>query len=489
MVPVTVSFFLKGSENKAAARFKATMFGLFIVLLFTLPIALITAIAQIMGGAEGAAPMFNWLATNWIPNLIFFIVFMIFAASFFGAFEIVVPSTLINKSDSKADKSGLVGVFFMALTLVLISFSCTVPIVGLVVVDAAQSSTVWWQPIITMLAYSTVFAIPFTLLAFAPSLMEKMKSGSWMNSVKVSLGFVEVALAFKFIMIIDQGYGLNLLSRELCLAIWIACGLLWGLYLLGVFKTKHDSPLTHVGPLRLAFAVVVLTFTLWMIPGMWGAPLKRLSGYLPPMTAQKFKVVTADDLAGLSLGAANSGSGSTISSTRPLAIQLVDGKNPVTGLPPKYSSVDRIHAPEGFTAFFDVDEAMEYARSVNKPVFIDITGATCVNCREMEQNVWTDKAVKDMLLSDYVMACIYLDVKFELPEAEWVTDDNGKVLKTLNRVNMAWAMKNYRTVAQPLYVIVDPRDGSSLGETRAYNTDVEAYATWLRTGLERYAAK
>jgi thiol:disulfide interchange protein DsbD len=478
MVPVTVAFFLKGSENKATARFKATMFGLFIVTLFTLPIALIVITAQLTGGAGGAAGMFTWLATNWIPNLIFFIIFMIFAASFFGAFEIVVPSSLINKSDSKADKKGLVGVFFMALTLVLISFSCTAPIVGFVVVDAAQSSTAWWQPIITMLVYSAVFAIPFTLLAFAPSLMDKLKSGSWMNSVKVSLGFVEVALAFKFIMIIDMTYGLNLLSREMCLAIWIMCGLLWTLYLLGVFKTKHDSPLEHVGPVRLAFAMVVLTFTLWMVPGMWGAPLKSLSGYMPPMTAQNFKVLTSEDLAGLSLGSA-----------REPAIRLVDGKNPVTGEIPKYSDVEKIHAPEGFNAFFDVDEAMAYARSVNKPVFIDITGAACVNCREMEQNVWTDPAVKSMLLYDYVMVCVYLDVKFDLPEKDWVTDENGKVLKRLNNVNMAWSQKNYGTVAQPLYVIVDPRDGAPLGPTRAYNRSIPEYTAWLKTGLENYAAK
>ncbi len=482
MLPVTVSFFLKGSENKRTAKFKATMFGLFIVILFTLPIALIVITAQLSGGAGGAAGMFNWLATNWVPNLIFFIVFMIFAASFFGAFEIVVPSGLINKSDSKADKSGLVGVFFMALTLVLISFSCTAPIVGLVVVDAAQSSTAWWQPIVTMLAYSAVFAVPFTLLAFAPSLMDKMKSGSWMNSVKVSLGFVEVALAFKFIMMIDMVYNLNLLSREMALAIWIMCGLLWTLYLLGVYKTKHDSPLEHVGPLRLVFAMIVLTFTLWMVPGMWGAPLKPIAGYMPPMTAQNFRVLTADDIEGLSLGSATG---------RTPAIQFVDGKNPLTGAAPKYSSLEELHAPDGFTAFYDVDEAMEYARSVDKPVFIDITGVACVNCREMEQVVWTDRSVKNMLIYDYVMVCVYLDAgrKQDLPEQDWVTDENGKVLKRLNTINMAWAQKNYGTTAQPLYIIVDPRDGAPLGPTRAFDRSITEYTEWLQTGLANYAAK
>lgn len=482
MLPVTVSFFLKQSGNKATGRFKASMFGFFIIVLYTLPVALVVIIAQLSGGAEGAPRMFNWLATNWIPNIIFFIIFMIFAASFFGAFEITAPSALVNKSDSKADKGGLVGVFFMALTLVLISFSCTAPIVGMVVVDAATSSTAWWQPIFIMLIYSAVFAIPFVILAFAPSLMDKMKSGSWMNAVKVSLGFVEVALAFKFLMIIDQGYGLNALSRELCLAIWIACGLLWGLYLIGAFKTKHDSDLTHVGPVRMFFAIGVFTFTMLMIPGLWGAPLKGLSGYMPPMTAQKFRVVSHEDLETMSLG------GGAVDA-RPRAISLVNGNNPVTGLPPKYSDVKGVHAPDGFTAFFDVNEAMEYAKSVSKPVFIDITGAACVNCRNMEQSVWTDRAVKEMLLYDYVMVCVYLDVKFELPEKDWVTDDRGKVLKSLNYVNMNWSQKNYNTVAQPLYVILDPRDGAPLGPTRAFNLNIEEYANWLKAGLDAYSAK
>lgn len=482
MVPVTVSFFMKGSENKAKAKFRAISFGLFIIILYTLPILILTIVSEIFGGAGGAVGMFNWLGTHWIPNSIFFIVFMIFAASFFGAFEITLPSSMINKSDSKADKGGLIGVFFMALTLVLISFSCTAPIVGTVIVDSATTSTVWWQPIIIMLVYSFVFAIPFTLLAFIPSLMTKLKSGGWMNSVKVSIAFVEVALGFKFLMVIDQNYSLNILSRELYLAIWIACGIMWGLYLLGVYKTKHDSEVQSIGPVRIAFALMVFIFTIWMFPGLWGAPLKPLSGYMPPMNAQNYTVASVDDLRNMSFvsSAGNAGGQSDV----------FDGKiNPLTGKAPKYSEIEGMHTPRGFVAFYDFDEACEYAKHVNKPVFIDFTGVSCVNCRAMEQNVWTDPGVAKILREDYVMVCIFMDIRIELPEKDWVTTNDGKVLKRLNNVNMDWAYRNFQTVAQPEYVVWDPRDNKQLAPKRAYNTNIDAYREWLETGLEVYKGK
>ena len=480
MVPVTVSFFMKGGENKARARFMAMSFGIFIIILYTLPIFVLSLVAELSGGANGAAGAFNWLGTHWIPNTIFFVVFMIFAASLFGAFEITLPSSMINKSDSKADKGGLIGVFFMALTLVLISFSCTAPIVGNVIIDAATGSTAWWEPVIVMLIYSFVFAIPFTLLAFAPSLMSKLKSGSWLNAVKVSLGFVEVALGFKFLMVIDQNYTLNIFSRELYLAIWIACSLLWGLYLLGTYKTKHDSEGQKIGPVRLGFAIIVFVFTIWMFPGMIGAPLKPLSGYMPPMNAQNFTVASINDLENLTLAGS---SASTPAGT-------FDGKiNPLTGKAPKYSEIEGIHAPRGFVAFYDYNEAMEYAKSVDKPVFIDFTGVSCVNCRAMEQNVWTDAQVKKLLRDDYVMVCIFMDIRVELPEKDWVTTDSGKVLKRLNNVNMDWAAREFQTVSQPEYVILDPRDGKWLGPKRAYDTNIDAYRQWLENGVAAYKAK
>lgn len=477
MVPVTVSFFMKGSENKAAARFRASSFGIFIIILYTLPVAVIVLLTMLFGGDDGVAGVFNWFSTHWLPNIVFFIVFMIFAASFFGAFEITLPSGMVNKSDSKSDKGGLVGVFFMALTLVLVSFSCTGPLVGNVIASAAQGSTVWWQPIVIMLVFSTVFAIPFTLLAFVPSLMTKLKSGSWLNAVKVSLGFVEIALGFKFLMVIDQSYGLHIFSRELYLAIWIVCGLLWALYLLGVYKTKHDSDVPYIGPLRLTFAIIVLVFTVWMMPGMLGANLKPLSGYMPPSASQEFNVATVGSLQGISVSGTQNGEqqgGAFI--------------NPLTGKAPKFSDMG-IHAPEGFSAFFDVQEATEYAKSVNKPLFIDITGIACVNCREMEQNVWTDPTVAKILREDYVMVCVFLDVKQDLPEEYWVTDDRGRVQKQMGKINTAWSMKNFSQVAQPLYVLKDPRDDKMLGPTRAYNKDVAAYVQWLQDGLNAYKTK
>ncbi len=481
MVPVTVSFFMKSGDNKARARFMASSFGIFIIVLYTLPIFILSLVAELWGGANGAVGAFNWLGTHWIPNTIFFIVFMIFAASLFGAFEITLPSSMINKSDSKADKGGLMGVFFMALTLVLISFSCTAPIVSAVIIEAATSSTSWWEPVIVMLIYSLIFAIPFTLLAFAPSLMDKMKSGSWLNAVKVSLGFVEVALGFKFLMVIDQTYTLNLFSREIYLAIWIACALLWGLYLLGVYKTKHDSDGQKVGPVRLGFAIIVFVFTIWMFPGMFGAPLKPLSGYMPPMNAQNFTVVSIEDIQNLSVA------GGSVAQAPAGAF---DGKiNPLTGKAPKYSEIDGIHAPRGFVAFYDYNEAVEYAKHVDKPVFIDFTGVSCVNCREMEQNVWTDSQVRKLLRDDYVMVCIFMDIRTELPEEDWVTTESGRVLKRLNNVNFDWAARDFKVAGQPEYVIIDPRDGEWLGPKRAYDTDIDAYRQWLETGVAAYKAK
>ena len=294
MIPMTVSFFLKQNQvaegeekKKGRGKWLATIFGLSIVGLYTIPIAVIILITYFAGGEAVTADIFNWLATHWLPNIIFFLIFMIFAASFFGAFEITLPSSWLNKSDAKSNKGGLAGVFFVALTLVLVSFSCTGPIVGSVLIKSTQGQ--FWEPIITMLAFSIAFALPFTLLAFAPSLLDKLpKSGGWLNSVKVVLGFVEVALGFKFLSVADQTYHWGLLDREVYLAIWIVVFTLLGLYLLGKIKFAYDSPVQHLSVFRLILVIVVFSFVVYMIPGMWGAPLKALSGYLPPITTQDF---------------------------------------------------------------------------------------------------------------------------------------------------------------------------------------------------------
>ena len=289
MIPMTVSFFMKGSENRTRGRFRALAYGLCIVGLYTLPITIIIVITNLFGQGTVTADIFNWLATHWIPNVIFFLVFMVFAASFFGAFEITMPSRLVNRSDERADRGGLTGIFFMALTLVLVSFSCTGPIVGSVLIKSTSGEI--WAPVFTMLAFSVVFALPFTLFALFPSLLNRLpKSGGWLNSVKVVLGFLELALGLKFLSVADQTYHWGILDREVYLALWIVIFSLLGFYLLGKLRFKHDSEVKSIGVARLLLSVVTFSFVVYLIPGMWGAPLKGLSGYLPPLHTQDFVI-------------------------------------------------------------------------------------------------------------------------------------------------------------------------------------------------------
>ena len=456
MVPMTVSFFIKGSENKAAGRFKALLYGLFIVALYTLPIAVIILITRFIGGDTVTADIFNWLATHWIPNILFFVVFMIFAASFFGAFEITLPSALVNKSDRNSDKGGIVGIFFMALTLVLVSFSCTGPIVGSVLIKSTSGE--FLQPIVTMFAFSLAFALPFTLFALFPSLLKNLpKSGGWLNSVKVVLGFIEVALGFKFLSVADQTYHWGLLDREIYLAIWIVCFTLLGLYLLGKLRFAHDSKLEYISVTRLALAIGVFTFVVYMIPGMWGAPLKALSGYMPPMHTQDFVIEKY--------------------AAAPASSETVQVKA-------KYSDV--LHLPHGLSGYFDLQEAMEAGKREGKPLFVDITGHGCVNCREMEARVWSDPAVLNILRNDYIVVAIYTDDKMTLPEDEWLTTDTGDVLKTMGRVNSYIARTRFNVNAQPNYILLSP-DGEQLAPTRAYDLDVAAFVKFLQGGLAKYA--
>ena len=464
MVPMTVSFFMKGSENKAKAKFRAVMYGVFIVALYTLPIAAIILITRLVGGDAVTADIFNWLGTHWLPNILFFVVFMIFAASFFGAFEIVLPSKLVNKSDENVDKKkGLGGVFFLALTLVLVSFSCTGPIVGSVLIKATQGEVL--TPIFAMLAFSLAFSIPFVLCALFPGLLNKMpKSGGWLNSVKVVLGFVEVALGFKFLSTADQVYHWGLLDREIYLAIWIVCFTLMGFYLLGKLKFKHDSEVKYISTFRLILAIGVFTFVVYMIPGMWGAPLKGLSGYLPPMQTQDFV-----------LGAENSNGGAVVSAN----------SNATSELPATVKYGDFLELPLGLEGFYDLEEAKAYAAKVGKPIFLDFTGHGCVNCREMESRVWSDPAVKAKLESEFVICALYVDDKKQVAKEDWVTLENGKVLKTLGKINSNIALEQFGANAQPHYVILDA-SGKQLGEARGYNLDVAAFIDWMNAGLGEY---
>lgn len=457
MVPMTISFFMKQSSSAAEGRFKAFIYGLFIVLLYTIPICIIIGLTWIIGGNSVTADIFNWLATHWLPNLIFFVVFMIFAASFFGAFEIELPSSLANKTDAKAGAKGFGGIFFMALTLVLVSFSCTGPIVGTVLIKSTQGE--FWTPMVTMLAFSVAFALPFTILAMFPSLLKKMKSGAWLNSVKVVLGFIEVALGFKFLSVADQTYHWGLLDREIYLAIWIVVFTLMGLYLIGKIRFKNDSPLEYVSVLRLGLAIAVFSFVVYMIPGMWGAPLKALSGYLPPIETQDFVVWNHAD--GMTAVPSSTKAGETGS---------------------KYD----LKLPLNLEGYFTLEEGMEASRKQGKPIFVDITGHGCVNCREMEQRVWSDPKVESILRNEYVIVALYTDDKSPLHEEDYLTTEDGKVIKELGRKNSYIVRSRFNVNAQPNYVILDG-NGRQLLPVRGYDLSVDGFVGFLRAGIEEYS--
>ena len=459
MVPMTVSFFMHGEgESKQEGRFKAFMYFLFIVLLYTLPIAILILITYFIGGESVTAGIFNWLATNWLPNLIFFLVFMVFAASFFGAFEITLGSNMLNKSDSKQNTKNLGGIFFMALTLVLVSFSCTGPIVGTVLIQSTQGAI--WTPILCMLAFSIAFALPFALFAMFPNLLQKLpKSGGWMNSVKVVLGFVEVALGFKFLMTADQAYGWGLLDREVYLGIWIVCFTLLGFYLLGKIRFKGEKEVKELSVFRLVLIIIDFTFVIYMIPGMWGAPLKALSGYLPPQQTLDFNLDRT--------------------------IKYVESQQESqTCEEPKYSDV--LELPLDLSGYFDYEQALSCARAQDKPVFVDFTGHGCNNCREMENSVWSDPEVLKMLREEYVVVALYVDDKTEMPEEDWsVSTKNGKVKKTIGSKNIDFQETRFGANAQPYYVLLD-NDGDMLMIPRSYSKDKAAFLTFLKKGLDNY---
>ena len=470
MVPMTVSFFMKQSSTAAEGRFKAFIYGLFIVLLYTVPISVIIGLTWIIGGNTVTADIFNWLATHWLPNLIFFVVFMIFAASFFGAFEIELPSSLANKSDAKSSGKGLGGIFFMALTLVLVSFSCTGPIVGTVLIKSTQGE--FWTPMVTMLAFSVAFALPFTILAMFPSLLKKMKgkSGSWLNSVKVVLGFIE------FLSVADQTYHWGLLDREVYLGIWIVTFSLLGFYLLGKLRFKNDDPVEHVSVPRLGLAIAVFTFVVYMIPGMWGAPLKALSGYLPPLETQDFVVYNYADTPA---GTATSTGSVTIEATE----ETSTSTSSVTGVS-TYGRKYDLKMPLGLTGYFTLEEGLAAAKAQGKPVFVDITGHGCVNCREMEQRVWSDPRVLSILRNEYVLVALYVDDKTKLDEAEWLTTPDGKTLKEIGRVNSYIARTRFGVNAQPNYALLDA-EGNQLAPVRGYNLSVDGFIAFLNSGLKK----
>lgn len=445
MMPMTVSFF----TGQGKSRSLALVYGLSIIAIYTLVGA---ALAPLMGPETA-----NHLSTEWLPNLIFFAVFIVFGLSFLGLFEITLPGTFINKVDQQAEKGGLLGVFFMAFTLVLVSFSCTGPLVGSILVSSAGGEFI--KPVIGMFAFSLAFAIPFTLFAFFPGWLSSLpKSGGWLNAVKVVLGFIEIALAFKFLSIADQAFHWGILDREINIAIWIVITALIGIYLMKGFRlsgdTGKDADDKTVSIIRLSLATIAFTFVVYLVPGMWGAPLKALAGYLPPLYTHDFNL------------AASSGSSTAICDE------------------PKYE--DFLHLPHGLNGYFDYGQALACARQQGKPLFIDFTGHGCTNCREMEAVVWSDPEVLKRLQNDYVVVALYVDDKTELPETDWYTSRyDSKVKKTIGKQNADLQITNLNNNAQPFYVLVG-EDERVLVSPFGYEKNAKSFAKFLDEGKAKY---
>jgi thiol:disulfide interchange protein len=446
MIPMTVSFF-----TGRGTKFQALMYGLSIIIIYTI----IGAVLAPLMGPETA----NHLSTEWIPNLIFFIVFIVFGLSFLGLFEITLPGSIINKVDQQAEKGGLVGVFFMAFTLVLVSFSCTGPLVGSILVSSAGGEFI--KPIVGMFAFASAFAIPFTLFAFFPGWLKSLpKSGGWLNTVKAVLGFVEIALAFKFLSIADQAFHWRILDREINLAIWIVIVGLIGIYLMKGFRmpgdTGKDAEDKTVSVLRVSLAIVTFSFLVYLIPGMWGAPLKALAGYLPPVSTHDFDLIST--------------------SKNDKTTEICDT--------PKYAEF--LHLPHGINGYFDYKQAIACARQQNKPLFIDFTGHGCTNCREMEARVWSDPQVLQRLKNDFVVVALYVDDKTELPESDWYTSTyDKKVKKTIGKQNADLQIARLNNNAQPFYVLVGA-DEKVLVSPKPYDLNAENFVKFLEEGKRKY---
>jgi thiol:disulfide interchange protein len=458
MIPMTVTFFMHDSGNKRKARFQAIVYAFSIILIYTV----IGTLVAVTLGANFA----NFLSTHWIPNVFFFLIFMIFAASFLGMFEITLPSWMVSKTDKQADKGGVTGAFFMAFTLVLVSFSCTGPIVGAILVKSAGGEIL--MPIIGMLGFSIAFALPFGLFAFFPSWLASLpKSGGWLNSVKVVLGFLELALGLKFLSIADQTYHWHILDREIYLAFWIVIFTLMGFYILGKLKFNHDADIPFISVPRLTLAIITFAFVVYMIPGMWGAPLKALAGYLPPQQSLDFDLnaIIHNEVKAVSVG----GGGTTNTS-------LCDV--------PKYREF--LELPHQLEGYFDYKQALACAREQNKPLFIDFTGHGCVNCREMEARVWADPQVLKRLRGNFIVTALYVDDKTEVPQNEWITSKyDKKMKKTIGKIYADLQISRFNVNAQPYYVLLDTT-GNLLTTPKAYDLNVDDFIKFLDTGLQNF---
>lgn len=462
MIPMTVAFFSQGTENKAKSVIKALIFGISIVLIYS-------SLGIIVSLTSAGAGFANALSTHWIPNTLFFVLFLIFATSFFGAFEIILPNKWASGADSKVDQGGMLAAFFLGLTTVIVSFSCTGPIVGALLVEAASGDVL--RPTVGMVGFGLAFALPFTIFALFPSIMNKMpKSGGWLNSIKVVLGFIILAFSMKFLMTVDSVYNLGLLSRDLFIAIWIVLFSLMGLYLLGKIKFSHDSDLPYIGTFRLFLVIAVFTFVVYLVPGLFGAPLNALSSFLPAQSKSQLNLprIIAENR------------GSVIATDQQLHASALCSE-------PKHGDI--FDLPHGLKGYFDLKQGLACAKELGKPVLIDFKGHACANCKLMVARVWSDPEVLRRLRDNFVIIALYVDDRTQLPESEWITSQiDGKVKKTIGKINEDLEISRFKTNALPLYVIAD-HDGNPVIRPMPTNLNVEEYKKWLDEGLKNFAAR
>ncbi|MCU0436313.1 MAG: thioredoxin family protein [Raineya sp.] len=468
MIPMTVTLFMKGDKpispqasaeeqiqqqaaNRRRGIVKALIYGGSIIGIY----GLLGLLASLAFGIE----FNNDFSTHWASNLLFFSIFIVFGLSFLGMFDIVLPSSFVNKIDRKADGGGYGAVFFMAFTLVLVSFSCTAPIAGSIIMLATQGEVI--KPLIGMVAYASAFAIPFTFFALFPTAMKSLpKSGGWLNTVKVFLGFLELALAFKFLSTADLAYHWGILNRDVFLSLWIAVFGAMAMYLFGKIQLPHDTKLDKISVPRAVMAIITTAFTVYMIPGLWGADLKLLSGIIPPKTTQEFIV-----------GQGNNQNVNTDNGDFPSTV--------------KYG--DFLKLPHGLKGFYDYQEGVAYAKKVKKPIFLDFTGHGCANCRKMEEYIWVKPEILNILKNDYVIISLYTDDKTELPEKDWVTSKvDGKVKKSMGKINLHFEAERFNNIAQPYYALLDSEGNLLVSPPVGYEPDVKIFEKYLKAGLEAF---
>ena len=462
MIPMTVAFFSQGTDDRGKAILKALIFGISIVIIY----ASLGIIVSLTSAGAGFA---NTLSTHWIPNVIFFILFVVFAISFFGAFEIVLPNSWVTRADSRVDKGGMIAAFFMGLTTVIVSFSCTGPIIGALLVEAASGDVL--RPTFGMIGFGLAFALPFTIFALFPSIMSRIpKSGGWLNSIKVVLGFIMLAFSMKFLMTIDGVYSLHLLSRSTFLSIWIVLFTLLGLYLMGKIKFAHDSEVKHIGTFRLFLIITVFSFVVSLIPGLFGAPLTGLSSFLPAQESSDFNLPAL-----IMENHSNSAPVTQASQTSLLCSE------------PKYA--DLFTMPLGIRGYFDYKQGLACAKEQGKPVLLDFKGHACANCKRMEAKVWSNPEILKRLREDFVVVSLYVDDRTQLPEKEWIVSAlDGKQKKTIGKIYEDLEISKFKTNALPLYVITDS-EGNALNMPMPTNLNVDEYKRWMDEGIAEFKLK